>query len=472
MRRGDLGLGAAATVALGVPFLLIEVAQRSFPTTTMAALRVLLAAVTLGALLLASQRARTDVLRLVTTRPVAAAAVALHAALLPNLLIGVGERHVPTGPTAILLCLTPVWIAIASALLANGDPVDLRHGGALVAAAIGVTLVCGASAPTEAWGWYLLPLAASASYAVASLVVRHRLSDFHPLAVTAVEMTLAAVPLLAAVALMPGPAVTVDETFPLAVVALVLAGVGCSGLGWLANTALAQRVGAVRSSVVSYTAVVLSVVLGVVVLGEPLTPQTVTGSVVLVVSVWVFLSPRRMKERKVLELSILGFLSEEPLHAYELRKRISSLNGHAQPVSDGALTPALRRMERAGLLRASREPGSSGPPRKVFHLTDAGEDELLRRLTDPNDVDITNSSRYFTLLAFLDRLPDPELQRAVLQRRLDFLEAPGRGFFTPGAPGSRFRTGMNEMARGISMVERRWLRAAIDDLSPASSPSQ
>jgi Transcriptional regulator PadR-like family len=42
----------------------------------------------------------------------------------------------------------------------------------------------------------------------------------------------------------------------------------------------------------------------------------------------------------MLTLCILGFLYEEPLHAYELRSRISGLSGHIRPVSDGALYPA------------------------------------------------------------------------------------------------------------------------------------
>lgn len=234
----------------------------------------------------------------------------------------------------------------------------------------------------------------------------------------------------------------------------------------MANTALVQRAGPVRASVVSYTSVLVSVALGAAVLGEPLTPRTIMGTVVLIISVWALLAPRRKQERTMLELSILGFLAEEPLHAYELRRRISSLSGHARPISDGALTPALRRMERAGLVVATREPGAGGPSRKVFRLTDAGREELIRRLVHPEDLDITNDSRFFTLLAFLDHLQNPQQQQAVLQRRLAFLEEPGRGFFINGGESTnRFRRGMTAMARDISQVERRWLRETINSVS-------
>ncbi|HEX5333650.1 MAG TPA: PadR family transcriptional regulator, partial [Cellulomonas sp.] len=81
-------------------------------------------------------------------------------------------------------------------------------------------------------------------------------------------------------------------------------------------------------------------------------------------------------------------------------------------------------------------------------------------------VDITDRSRYFTLLAFLHELDDPTGQRAVLERRVAFLEQPSRGFFVAeqkALPGDKavFRNGMNHMARDIWTAERDWLRRAL-----------
>ncbi len=468
MQRDELGLGAAATLSLGVPFLLIEVGQRSFSTHMMATARVGLAAIVLGVLtVFGPQRARSDLRRLLVARPIAMSIVALTAAALPNLLIGAGERHVPTGPTAVLLALTPVWIAVGSTFVARHERIGARQWAALAGAVVGVALVCGAAVPSGDWGWYTLPLAASLSYAVAALVVRHRLAGFHPLAVTTSEMVVATALLALTFLAAPGPAYVDGGPHAAAILAVLAAGVGCSGLGWMAYTALTQRAGAVRASMVSYTSVVVSVALGVVALGEPLTTRTAAGTVVVVLSVWAFLSPVRAKGPRILELSILGFLDEESMHACEIRRRITALSGHARPLSDGALTPALRRMQRSGLVTSKRQPGSGGPARKVFTLTENGHDEFLRQLSEPDDLNITNSGRFFTLLAFLDRVPDSDRQRAVLERRLAFLEAPGRGFFIGVGITSRFRDGMTVMARGISTIERRWLRETIDALPNA-----
>lgn len=64
----------------------------------------------------------------------------------------------------------------------------------------------------------------------------------------------------------------------------------------------------------------------------------------------------------MLTLCILGFLAEEPLHAYELRARISGLTGHVRPVSDGALYPALNRLRAAAGSPATRSPAARARP--------------------------------------------------------------------------------------------------------------
>lgn len=172
----------------------------------------------------------------------------------------------------------------------------------------------------------------------------------------------------------------------------------------------------------------------------------------------------------MLTLSILGFLAERPMHAYELRRHISDLIGHNRPVSDGALYPAINRLRQAGHVERQAEPGDSAPPRQVLRITSAGRAELLRRLSEPKETEITDGGSFFTLLAFLSQVPDPGRQAAVLQRRLDFLTRPA-GFFTrSGTPvrikdeEDRYRRGMLVMARAAQRAERAWLEEALHEL--------
>ncbi|WEB39507.1 PadR family transcriptional regulator [Streptomyces yunnanensis] len=169
----------------------------------------------------------------------------------------------------------------------------------------------------------------------------------------------------------------------------------------------------------------------------------------------------------MLELAILGFLAEGPLHGYQLRHRIAHLSGHARPVSDGSLYPAINRLVRAGLLDRRTEPGTSAARRHTLSLTDTGRRELLRRLRDANGLDITDSTRYFTVLAFLSQLPDTTEQHAVLRRRLEFLERPASFFHDGDRPlriddtDDPYRRGMLTIARATSRAERSWLREAL-----------
>jgi DNA-binding PadR family transcriptional regulator len=117
----------------------------------------------------------------------------------------------------------------------------------------------------------------------------------------------------------------------------------------------------------------------------------------------------------MLELTILGFLYDRPLHGYELKDRIQGLSGHVRPVSDGALYPAITRMVKQGLLESRTEPGASAAPRRTLSLTPEGRAELLSRLRAPKEAEITDGQRFFTLLAFLGHLPDPADQAAVLR---------------------------------------------------------
>lgn len=172
----------------------------------------------------------------------------------------------------------------------------------------------------------------------------------------------------------------------------------------------------------------------------------------------------------MLELAILGFLYDAPLHGYELRKRISALTGHVRPVAESTLYPAIKRLEKAGYLVRTTEPGAVAAPRHVLSLTEEGRTELRARLSEPDRRDITDENRWFTVLAFLRHLDDAAAQAAVLRRRLAFLEEPASFFYDGDRPMSAeeladpFRRGVLTIARATSRAELRWLRETLDSL--------
>ncbi|MET9339525.1 PadR family transcriptional regulator [Nonomuraea sp. NPDC003804] len=172
-----------------------------------------------------------------------------------------------------------------------------------------------------------------------------------------------------------------------------------------------------------------------------------------------------------LTLMILGFLNQRPMHGYELKSRLAALTGHLRPVSDGALYPAIARMESKGLLERHEEEGAAAARRQVLTITAEGREELMRRLREPAELDISDQTRFFALLTFLSALEDPSLQAEVLRRRLAFLDRPTSFFYEDGRPlraeetPDPFHRGMLLIARATGTAERDWLRATIAELT-------
>ncbi|WP_333735865.1 PadR family transcriptional regulator [Streptomyces sp. IBSBF 2806] len=169
----------------------------------------------------------------------------------------------------------------------------------------------------------------------------------------------------------------------------------------------------------------------------------------------------------MLEIAILGFLAEGPLPGHELRRRITHLTGYSRPVSDGTLYPAINRLTKAGLIERRPAPEAGGG-RYVLNLTAAGREDMLRRLREPAEHEITDFSRWFTILAFLSLLPESPQRHAVLRRRLDFLETPASFFYDGDTPlraeqvSDPYRRGMLLTARATSRAERAWLHEVLD----------
>ena len=57
-----------------------------------------------------------------------------------------------------------------------------------------------------------------------------------------------------------------------------------------------------------------------------------------------------MTKTDVLTLGILGMLAEQPLHGYQIRKRLGTELGPFRALSYGSLYPCLKRMESDGLI--------------------------------------------------------------------------------------------------------------------------
>ena len=121
---------------------------------------------------------------------------------------------------------------------------------------------------------------------------------------------------------------------------------------------------------------------------------------------------------------LLLLLREGEAHGYELAENLCAFGfDHSDP---GALYRALRKLESEGLVESSWEQSSSGPPKRVYALTERGIEELDARATD-----LAEGERRID--SFLDRylkarrLPaGHRRRRALTGRRAAHLEAAAR----------------------------------------------
>ena len=117
--------------------------------------------------------------------------------------------------------------------------------------------------------------------------------------------------------------------------------------------------------------------------------------------------------------AILGFLVDQPMHGYELKRKLSPALPRERQMNDGVLYPLLKRMEDEALVRKRVERGESGRDRNVFHVTAAGRHEFERWLRSSDDeadeatYDFLVGHPFLTKCLFFDRLSADEVRGKV-----------------------------------------------------------
>jgi len=81
-----------------------------------------------------------------------------------------------------------------------------------------------------------------------------------------------------------------------------------------------------------------------------------------------------------LDLLILKTISIEPKHGWAIAKRIEQVSKEVLQVTQGALYPALHRLEQQGWIRAEWRSTETGREAKFYSLTRAGRAQLEKEL--------------------------------------------------------------------------------------------
>ena len=83
-----------------------------------------------------------------------------------------------------------------------------------------------------------------------------------------------------------------------------------------------------------------------------------------------------------LDLLILKIVALEPAHGWAIARRIRQMSGEVLQVGQGALYPALHKLEQNGWINAEWAVSENNRRAKYYSLTKAGRKALERESTD------------------------------------------------------------------------------------------
>lgn len=283
--RGLRGWGRVALLASlwGSTFLWTDLALRGLSPLQVAFTRCVLGALVLVAACCVSGRRLPR--GLTVWRHLTVAAFFCNA--LPFALFSVGQQTVSSGMAGVLNATTPLWSIALGLVLGSERGVRPARLAGLVLGFVGTVVLFAPWQSGTATGWGALAIVgAAASYAVAfTYMGRTLVGRGTPTVALSAAQLVAASGLTAAAVLPFGGAVVPVAPGAAVVAAAVVLGVCCTAATFHLTYRIINDEGATNAAVVGYLLPVVSVVLGVVVLGEQLNARVLVGMAVILLGV-------------------------------------------------------------------------------------------------------------------------------------------------------------------------------------------
>lgn len=212
-------------------------------------------------------------------------------------MVAFGEQTIPSGIAALIIALMPVWVAILGRVFLKERLPRVAIAG-IILGFVGVAILIGPSAFGGTGALEPLALAAilfsPISWSGGSLFASHKASlPSHPLVATGAQMLTGGLVLLA-MSVVSGElvgfrieGVSTDSIISTAYLTIIGSLVAFTAYGWLLRVAPLPLI-----ATYAYVNPVVAVILGAIVLSEPIEPRTLIAGAVIVVGVAVIVSAR------------------------------------------------------------------------------------------------------------------------------------------------------------------------------------
>jgi len=223
-------------------------------------------------------------------------------------MVAFGEQTIPSGITALLVAMMPVWVAIFGRALL-GERLPWLAGIGIVVGFVGVAILVGPTILGQSGAFDPAGLAAviisPIAWSLGSLYASHRATlPTQPLVATGAQM-LAGAAVLAVMSTVTGEpgrfdaaSVTGDSLAALAYLTVIGSLLAFTAYGWLLRVAPLPFI-----ATYAYVNPVVAVVLGAVVRHEPIDPRTILAGAVIVGAVALIVTARGRMARPVVRSS-------------------------------------------------------------------------------------------------------------------------------------------------------------------------
>ncbi|MEJ1090076.1 DMT family transporter [Microbacterium istanbulense] len=289
-RRGWI-LFAVMAIVWGITYLFIKEAVHSYSPPAVVSGRTLL-----GALVLLPFAIRSGALKAAWKYWPWVLAFGLIEMAGPFLLLSHAEKTLPSGLTGLLVATVPLFAALIALLRGDRSVLSpLRLGGLLLGFAGVIVVVAGPGLFPQGAASFLgigEILLTALLYAIAPFIIAYKLADVPSIGTITLALLGIGLGYLPAALLTQHDVPTVRST-----VSLLLLGIVCTAVAFIAFFALIREVGPVRAPLFTYVNPVVAIVLGTLLLGEPVTAGLLIGFPLILIGCWFAATGGRMRPR-------------------------------------------------------------------------------------------------------------------------------------------------------------------------------
>jgi len=254
----------------GVPYLFMKVAVEELSTPMIVFTRLMI-----GAALLVPLALREGSLKSALKYWRYILLYAVLEMVIPWSLITSSQRDLSSGVVALLVATVPIWATLFAHQTGDSTAAHRVRIFGIIIGLIGITLIVGIESISDFGNIRALLqiLVAAASYAWAVNMITRKAPGISGIAINGIAMMISSV-IFAPFAIANRP-----ETLPSLEVTLSMLGLGvlCSGIAFWVYFVVLDEIGPARASLVVYPNTAVAVVLGIVILREPITLAILIG---------------------------------------------------------------------------------------------------------------------------------------------------------------------------------------------------